>query len=230
MKKLQLLLVLTILACGCGTDKQKSETKISKANSETSKPYPSKNKTIYSKRIGLDSISSNLKIQGDKSMYSASFLKELSEMNPEYKMLLKDGYLIIGKDTTKFPNELELGKWYLFTADRNGISLKLNVKRTNYTTLNFDFTFHKSGILQYSDKGEADLNPTFFYADEGADDVELGESWGAQNYYKKSKDCWVEIRMGLDKDSNGKNRAQVFCGCGKAICPDIDERIMLRTK
>lgn len=231
MRNLSLILAL-ILICSCGKDNAGKE--INNHGKLSSNSNPSTEESEATNRIQQNSSEINGMISEEKSMYSKVFLKEMERIRKDYPdyspKLLNDGKLIVQGDTSLFPTELILGKWYHFTANKNGWNPKLEVRRINYTTLEFKYTLHKNGVLEFSDQGEAEINPMFFLADEGGDDVETEDSWFAQTYYKGPENCRTEIRMGLDKDVNGKNRAMVSAYCNNKTYLGIDEDIMLRTK
>jgi len=170
----------------------------------------------------------------DKSKYSKEFLTELNTFKSQKlgSVKLIDNVMIVGKDTTKFPDDLKINKQYLFKAVKGDQSYHLNVKRINESTLNFEFKLFKKEHLVFTDKGEANINASFFLASEMDVDNETGKGYSSYAYYKKLNNCWFVIQIGAEKDAKNKQRAKVIFGCKDKTKPalDIQDSPTLRTE
>ena len=83
----------------------------------------------------------------------------------------------------------------------------------NLTSLNFNFNLYENDHLLYTNEGDAHLSTSFYLASETDHDVQNGEWYGSYEYWKRNKDCWFSVRIGIDKDKNGKERAVITYGC-----------------
>ena len=167
----------------------------------------------------------------DKSKYSQIFINELKASNYPDPIKVIDNYMIVGADTTAFPNDIKPGKSYAFTAKKDDQLYDLSLKRINETTLSFDFKFYEKDSLVYKESGNANLSALFFLASENDDDDQTNDSYGVTEYSKKSKYCWFKIRLGIGRDDQNKLRATINKGCeNKSKTPEITASPTLRTK
>lgn len=149
----------------------------------------------------------------DYTKYSIYFLDELLDMNFNKTVKLIDNYIIIGKDTTNFPSVLKINQETVFKATKDKIYYDLRVKRVNETTLEFKLNIiDTEKKIGYAETGKATLKSTFFLAPEVDLDEQTGEKYGSYEYLKKNNDNWLSIRIGIEKDSNGRLRAIVTSG------------------
>jgi hypothetical protein len=100
------------------------------------------------------------------------------------------------------------------------------------TNINYDFQLlGKDNAIIDSKSGQAVLGSGFFLAPEGDIDTEMG-GYGSYEYWDKTKNCWLSIRIGIGRDTNGKQRAKLNYSCNdknqKTI--DLDECPVLRTE
>ena len=161
----------------------------------------------------------------DKSQYDQSFIEGLSNVNGPIKLI--DNFIIAnttlsiitGTDTTYFPEDLELDKKITFNTVKDNNRFLLEITRTNLTNLNYEFQlidnnnntiFHKSG--------KAILDPGFFLVQEGDIDTEMGD-FRSVGYLDKTNDCKFQVKIGIGKDGNGKQRAKL-----EYICKDINKK------
>lgn len=143
----------------------------------------------------------------DKSRYDHTFIEGLSEYNEPIKLI--DNFMLIGKDTTYFPDDLSLNKEYVFKANNDSQNYVLTVKRINETTLKFNFELFNYNKLLHIETGEANLPSLFFLGPEGEPDIQTGDSFFSQEYLKKDKGIWLCINIGMDRDYKGKQRAKI---------------------
>ena len=156
--------------------------------------------------ISADKMQSDIYIK-DKSQYDQTFIDGLSEYNEPIKLI--DNFMLIGNDTTYFPNDLNLNKEYIFKANNDDQNYVLIVKRINETTLKFNFQLYENSKLLHTETGEANLPSLFFLGPEGEPDIQTGDSFFSQEYLKKDNNIWLCINIGMDKDYKGKQRAKI---------------------
>jgi len=167
----------------------------------------------------------------DKSQYDQTFIDGLEDYNEPIKLI--DNYIITGKDTTYFPNDLSLNKAITFKASKANNNFLLTVTRTNFTNLTYNFQLtDKDNKIIDTKAGKANLGSMFFLASEIDEDSETGEGYGSCEYWDKSNDCWLAIRIGIGKDDNGKQRAILNYGCNDKSKQklNLDECPTLRTE
>lgn len=167
----------------------------------------------------------------DKSQYDQTFIDGLADYNEPIKLI--DNYIITGKDTTYFPEDLTLNKATNFKARSNNNFFLLTVIRTNLTTLTYNFKLtDKDNKTVYVKSGKAILGSRFFLASENDEDSQTGDGYGSFEYWDKANDCWFVIRVGIGKDENGKQRTMLKYGCNdktKQIL-NLEECPTLRTE
>jgi hypothetical protein len=148
----------------------------------------------------------------DQSQYDSSFIHGLSEYIEPIKLI--DNYIITGKDTTYFPDDLPLNKEMVFNAAKDKNKYELTVTRINLTTIAYKFIQtgkdHKTMI---SRSGNAVLGSMFFLASEVPEDEISGSGYGCSEYWDKTTDCWFSICIGIGLDDNGKKRATLSSNC-----------------
>jgi len=142
----------------------------------------------------------------DKSQYDQIFIDGLADYNEPIKLI--GNYIIIGKDTTYFPEDLSLNKSTTFRATKDDNKFLLTVKRTNLTNLTYRFQLtDKDNKTVDAKTGKAILSSSFFIGSEGDDDITGG--YGSQEYRDNSNDTWLSIRIEIGKANNGKQRAKI---------------------
>jgi hypothetical protein len=167
----------------------------------------------------------------DKSQYDQTFINGLAEHNEPIKII--DNYIITGKDTTYFPNDLSLNKATLFKTTNDNNKFVLTVTRTNLTNLTYNFQLtDKDNKIINTKSGKAILGSMFFLASENDEDSQTGDGYGSSEYWDKTNDCWFAIRIGIGKDDNGKLRAMLNYGCNDKSKETLklDECPTLRTE
>ncbi len=161
--------------------------------------------------ISADKKQSDIYIK-DKSQYDQSFIDGLSDYKEPIKLI--DNYILTGKDTTYFPNDLSLNKATTFKATKDNNKFVLTVTRTNLTNLTYNFQLtDKDNKTVDTKSGKAILGSMFFLASEMDEDSQSGDGYGSSEYWDKTNNCWFSIRIGIGLDNNGKQRAMLTYGC-----------------
>lgn len=167
----------------------------------------------------------------DKSQYDQTFIDGLADYNEPIKLI--DKYILTGKDTTYFPDDLSLNKTTTFKATKDNNKFVLTVTRTNLTNLTYSFQFiDKDNKTIDTKSGKAILGSMFFLASEIDEDSQTGYGYGSTEYWDKTNDCRFAIRIGIGKDDNGKLRAALKYGCNDKSKQNLnlDECPTLRTE
>lgn len=215
MKKTIYILTFTIGLLSCNN--QTTDKKINNNNADTLRTHLADKQTqnIYIK---------------DKSQYDQTFINGLIGYSEPIKLI--DNYILVGKDTIYFPNDLPLNKQIHFKAVKAEKYFLLNVKRINQTSLNYEFKIIKNNETVDYKNGKAILGSMFFFGSENDEDDQTGLMYGSSEYWDKSNNCWFSIRVGIGLDDNGKKRAMLNYGCEDKSKPtlDLDECPILRTE
>lgn len=147
----------------------------------------------------------------DKSQYDQTFIDGLSEYHEPIRLI--DNFMLIGSDTTYFPDDLALDKKTTFTASKDNNKFLLTVTRSNLTNINYEFQLlDKDNSIIDSKSGVAILASGFFLAPEGEDDPETGDSFFSNEYRIDNEKVWIVIKIGMDKNYEGKKRAKIIYG------------------
>src|SRR5690606_10560862 len=122
---------------------------------------------------------------------------------------LINNYILTDRDTTFFPNDLELNKKTTFRGINDSAKFTLTVTRTNLTNLNYEFLIlDKNDKIVETKSGKAILGSMFFLASEVDEDDQTGTAYGSYEYSDKAVNgCGSAIRIGVGLDDNGKQRA-----------------------
>ncbi|MFN9115330.1 MAG: hypothetical protein ACK5XN_35185 [Bacteroidota bacterium] len=147
----------------------------------------------------------------DKSQYDQKFIDGLADFKEQIKLV--DNFIIVGKDTAYFPEDLILNKKTTFTALKDNHKFSMTVTRTNLTNINYKFQLiDKDNAVIDSKTGQAILGSGFFLAPEGEPDLETGISFVSNEYGMQNESFWIVIKIGMDKDYEGKKRAKIIYG------------------
>lgn len=167
----------------------------------------------------------------DSSLYDPTFIDELADYNEPLKLI--DNYLLTGQDTTFFPNDLPVNKKITFIGVKDNHNFLLTVTRINLTSIIYNFRrTDKDNQSVDSTSGKAILGSMFFLASEMDEDSQTGDGYGSSEYWDKTNNCWLSIRIGIGLDDNGKQRAVVTYSCEdkNKQTLDLDECPTLRTE
>ncbi len=161
--------------------------------------------------------------------YDQTFIDGLADYNVPIKLI--DNYIVTDKDTTYFPEDLNLYRATIFKTIKDNIKYLLTVTRTNLTNLTYDFQLiDKDNKTVYTKSGKAILSSTFIKGPEEDNDIE--GVYKSQEYRDNRKDSWLSIRIGIGKGDNGKQRAKIHYGFSDTTKKslDLDECPTLRTE
>lgn len=197
-------------------------------NNQTTEKAVDKNSVETLNTVSADKQQLDIYIK-DKSQYDQSYIDGLADYNEPIKLI--DNYIVIGKDTTYFPEDLILNKPTTFKAIKDNNKYVLTVTRTNLTNLTYKFQLTDNDNKTLDTKsGKAILGSRFFIGPEGDDDIDGG--YGSQEYRDNRKDSWLSIRIEIGKADNGKQRAKIHYSFNdktkKSL--DLDECPTLRTE
>jgi hypothetical protein len=148
----------------------------------------------------------------DPAQYSKQFLDSLKASHYQGSMKLQKDYILVGKDTTRFPQDLDLDKEYLFTSDSGATKYTLKVTRLNLTDIKFDYSKTLNGSVVYQEDGVGTLTPLFFLGSENPNDSKTGEGYGAYQYVIHKPKCISSVEIGIGRDDNDLLRAELI-GC-----------------
>lgn len=177
-------------------------------HSRTTEKTAKQNIVDTSHAVSVDKQQLDIYIQ-DKSQYDKTFIDGLSDYNEPIKLI--DNYILTGRDTTFFPNDLGINNTTTFRATKDNNKYLLTVTRTNLTNLTYNFQLtDKDNKTVATKSGIAILGSMFFLASENDEDSQTGDSYGSSEYWEKANDCWFSIRVGIGKDDNGKQRAMTI--------------------
>lgn len=199
-------------------------------NNQTTEKNVNNNSIDTIQTISVDKQQQDIYIK-DKSQYDQIFIDGLADYNEPIKLI--DDYIITGKDTTYFSNDLKLNKEIIFKADKDNKNFLLTVTRTNLTNINYKFQLlDKDNSIIDSTSGKAVLSSLFFLASEVDEDSQTGDGYGNSEYSDKNNNCWFSIRIGIGLDDNGKLRAMLNYGCEdkNKRTLNLDECSTLRTE
>lgn len=167
----------------------------------------------------------------DKSQYDQTFIDGLANYNAPVKLI--DNYIITGRDTTCFPDDLPLNKKTIFKVTKDNSNFVLTITRTNFTNLTYNFQLtDKDNKTIDTKSGKAILGSMFFLVSENDEDSQTGDGYKSSEYWDKTNNCWLSIRIGIGLDNNGKQRAMLTYGCEDKNMPtlNLEECPTLRTE
>jgi len=167
----------------------------------------------------------------DKSKYDQTFISGLDGYKESIQLI--DNFIITGIDTTSFPDDLPLNKKTTFIGTKVNLNYALTITRTNLTNLTYGFILtDKDNKTIESKSGRAILGSMFFLASENDEDSQTGDGYGSSEYWDKSNNCWLSIRIGIGLDNNKKQRAKLTYGCEdkNKQTLNLDECPTLRTE
>lgn len=208
-----LVVVFGFLGCNSQTTTKEANVNFSDTLQKTASADKQK-KTVYIK---------------DPSKYDQSFIEGLSEYNEPLQLI--DNYILVENDTVYFPEDLQLKKETVFKGIKDFKSFILSVKRTNLTSLQYNFELFDNNKLVYNKAGKASIESLFFLGAETDEDDQTGDGYLSIEYWDYSSNCTFSIRIG-EKDENGKLRAKIKLDCqdDKIEKIDLEDNPTLRTE
>lgn len=166
-------------------------------------------KTSVAKKDSISKSVNSIFIVDEPSNYSKVFLDSLRAANYSEPIHLIKDFVIIGKDTIHFPNDLKINKAYNFTGASDSVKYSLIAKRINLTDIVFEYSAKLKDSIIYEEKGSTTLNHMFFLASEVPEDEQTGESYGAYEYFNIKKSNLYSIEIGIGRDDHNLLRALI---------------------
>lgn len=166
----------------------------------------------------------------DETKYSQTFLKEFKERHSIYEAVsLIDDTIIVNNDRVGhiiIPTDLPFNQQVIYQKSENGKKQVLNVKRINYSTLEYNYYEETNGQKTNQRQGTADLEPVFYFGAEGTFEDENENVYGMNEYIDSSeKDCWTNIYIGV----GSIEKSQITYGC-ETDRNKFNSKLLTRTK
>lgn len=138
----------------------------------------------------------------DEKQYSETFLAEFKAKHNIYETVALIGdTIIINNDRENIiliPADLPLDQFVTYEESTGGIKHTLIVKRTNLSTLEYNYFETVNGKMKNEKQGQADLEPVFYFGAEGTFEDENKNVYGMNEYINSSKDgCQTVIYIGV---------------------------------
>lgn len=130
----------------------------------------------------------------DTIRYSSEYLEELRSSGMASTIALDDSALVVDGETYFFPTDLELGRWYSFSASTEKGLVELRVMRLNYTNIRYEFWI-TNGERRKEDEGLVIGGPGILGSENDTDDrSHIG--YFCTEYTACSLHCCRSIRIG----------------------------------
>lgn len=205
-------LVFGLLSCNSQTTKETANTK----NTRIIKPIQVTPTARPKEKIYIK----------DKSLYDPAFLASLSVLNEPIQVI--DNYILAGRDTIYFPEEIPMNKETVFKGMKEQKNFILTVTRVNLTSLTYNFVLlNKDNTLIHNKTGKVILG-LFFLGSESDEDDETGDYYFSTEYRDELSDCSFSIRVG-EREGHEKLRANINLHCKDNKSDNIENSPTLRT-
>lgn len=130
----------------------------------------------------------------DTIRYSREYLEELRSSGMASTIALDDSALVVDGETYFFPTDLELGRWYSFSASTEKGLVELRVMRHNYTNIRYELWI-TNGERSMEDEGVVIGGPGILGSENDTDDrSHIG--YFCTEYTACSLHCCRSIRIG----------------------------------
>lgn len=130
----------------------------------------------------------------DTIRYSREYLEELRSSGMASTIALDDSALVVDGETYFFPTDLELGRWYSFSASTEKGLVELRVMRHNYTNIRYELWI-TNGERSMEDEGVVIGGPGILGSENDTDDrSQIG--YFCTEYTACSLHCCRGIRIG----------------------------------
>ncbi|MFK7934120.1 MAG: hypothetical protein AB8G22_11475 [Saprospiraceae bacterium] len=155
----------------------------------------------------------------DLSQYSTAFINELkSAKDIKSAVLHGDKMILNGREAVKFPTSPKLNEATSLQATRDDLTIKLDMKRVNYTAVDYELQLITAGQETLLEKGTAELNPYFFLGSESDMDEKTGVSYLSTEYAANRDSCYTYLRIGNMADDPAQPLSvKVAKNCNGAI-------------
>ena len=149
----------------------------------------------------------------DSADYSTSFLNKMKKSGMK-NVSLVDSFLILGQtDTVTFPQTPQIGKRTVLTAKKDELAIALTIERINQTTIDYKIEMVEFGNASYNHKGQADLNPRFYFGAETDESSLSGISYLSTEFSDSRDSCYTYIRLGREEDSGPFLLGKIIKNC-----------------
>jgi len=159
--------------------------------------------SVYSQNVDKNEVPSyNTEIViKNKADYSEHFIQGLKELGFQ-KIELKDSLLIIdNKDTVLFSDTPKIGEARVYTGKKGNLAIAVTVKRSNYTTVDYQIEMVEFGKTSHTQSGQADIISSFFFGPESNINEQTGEGYFVTEYTDNRADnCATHIRIGDENE------------------------------
>ncbi len=137
----------------------------------------------------------------NKAAYSEHFVQGLKELGFQ-KIELIDSLLIIdNKDTVLFSDTPKIGEARVYTGKEGNLAIAVTVKRSNYTTVDYQIEMVEFGKTSHTQTGQADIISSFFFGPESNIDEQTGVGYFVTEYTdNRANNCATHIRIGDENE------------------------------
>lgn len=163
--------------------------------------------------LAMAASAQSLKVQ-DISLYDAEFLAELEEQAQLMgSMELQGNMLILEQtDTIHFPEAPAMGIVYVLEGEQDGLKIRLEVERKNYSTVSFNIDLENDDY-RHQQSGVAHISSSFFMGSESDESSFSGISYFAAEYTVYEEECAVHIRLGHEEESGPELLGKIISSC-----------------
>ena len=159
--------------------------------------------SVYSQNVDKNEVPSyNTEIViKNKAAYSEHFIEGLKDLGFQ-KIELKDSLLIIdNKDTVQFSHTPKIGEPSVYTGKQGNLAIAVSVKRSNYTTIDYQIEMVEFGKTSHTQSGQADIISSFFFGPESNIDEQTGIGYFVTEYTdNRANNCATHIRIGDENE------------------------------
>lgn len=203
MKKVFLFLCLSAIMWRCDS-KISSESQQSVTNQEKSN-QTQQIVTQNSDNQSIEKTEITDKIKGleikNAADYDVDFIKNLRQQ-PLSNVVLDGNKFILEGDEAQFPEFPKMNKQTVLTAKKGNLSIAINVKRINQTTITYKIEMSETGKAVENFEGKATISTTSMFMGSESDENESnGISYEAYEYIDGKEDCFTSIRIGKDDET-----------------------------
>lgn len=135
----------------------------------------------------------------DSSKYSKEFLEKLKNTHPYKTVSLIEDSIIINNDRKSailFPKDLPLKKSISYTKIDSGKSYSLQIKRINYSSIEYKYEEKSDDKILHKLVGIAHLRGNFYLSAAGFFEDESNITYGTYEYISDSEECQLNIHVG----------------------------------
>lgn len=174
-----------------------------------------------------DSDSVKIKVK-NPSDYSEKFIQGLKEL-PFHNIELRDSLFILAEfDYTHFPKTPKIGRPIILRGKRDSLSITLNLKRINYTTIDYSFEILELGNLSIKQSGKADIHSGFFIGEESEESEISGLIYSVTEFINdQDNNCFTIINLGYEEESGPLLLGSLYLNCPGDNSNNVAEKFHL---